>query len=79
MITEQPADSSLSNEVIHVLNDLNPWWDSGKTRREPPLYLRRGVPDLQERMMRPKGLIEVVRGPRQVGKTTAMEQIISHR
>lgn len=28
--------------------------------------------------MRPQGLIEVVRGPRQVGKTTAMEQIISH-
>ena len=33
---------------------------------------------LLERMVRPQGLIEVVRGPRQVGKTTAIEQIIEY-
>lgn len=69
-------ESNLSGEVIDVLKDLNPWWETGRLRRSPPPYLRRGVPDLLERMLAPRGLIEVVRGPRQVGKTTAVEQII---
>ena len=65
-------------EVINILNDLNPWRFSGKMRKPPPPYQRRGVPDLLKRMERRQGLIEVVRGRRQVGKTTAIEQIVHH-
>src|SRR5262245_25605132 len=68
--------ATLTDEVINVLKDLNPWWERGRLRRPPPSYLRRGVPALLQRMLARKGLIEVVRGPRQVGKTTAIEQII---
>ncbi len=78
MIAEQPVNAPLENEVVQVLYDLNPWWTSGELRRKPPVYLRRGVPELLQRMIRPRGLIEVVRGPRQIGKTTAIEQIINH-
>jgi uncharacterized protein len=78
MVNERPPEASLAGEVINILNDLNPWWFSGRMRKPPPPYQRRGVPDLLKRMERPQGLIEVVRGPRQVGKTTAIEQIIHH-
>ncbi|HZE95463.1 MAG TPA: ATP-binding protein [Planctomycetota bacterium] len=67
----------LSTEVIQILKDLNPWWDTGKLRREPHPYHRRGVRELIHRLSSPKGLIEILRGPRQVGKTTALEQIVS--
>jgi predicted AAA+ superfamily ATPase len=70
------VEASLSGEVIAVLRDLNPWWETGKLRRSAPPYRRRGVPALLQRMLARKGLIEVIRGPRQVGKTTAIEQII---
>ncbi len=78
MVNEQVTDSLLDDEVINILMDLNPWWETGRMRRPPHSYQRRGVPDLLQRMVRPQGLIEVVRGPRQVGKTTAIEQIIEH-
>ena len=78
MANERPTEASLAGEVINILNDLNPWWFSGRMRKPPPPYQRRGVPDLLKRMERPQGLIEVVRGPRQVGKTTAIEQIVHH-
>ena len=78
MVNEQVTGSPLDDEVIKILEDLNPWWQTGKMRRTPPSYHRRGVPELLKRMERPQGLIEVVRGPRQVGKTTAIEQIIEH-
>ena len=67
---------AMPQEIIQVLEDLNPWWRTGKPRKTPPAYLRRGVPELAARIGRAKGLIEIVRGPRQVGKTTAIEQII---
>ncbi len=63
-------------EIIQVLEDLNPWWKTGRLRKSPPTYLRRGVPELVARISRSKGLIEIIRGPRQVGKTTAIEQIV---
>lgn len=65
-------------EVIQILSDINPWWETGKLRKSAPPYLRRGVPEFLARLQRPRGLIEVIRGPRQVGKTTAIEQAIEH-
>lgn len=67
----------LSPEAVTVLMDLNPWWeDPDRIRPLPPEYRRPVVRELAERLRRPKGLIEVVRGPRQVGKTTGIYQII---
>jgi predicted AAA+ superfamily ATPase len=68
----------LSNDIVQILNDLNPWWETGTLRKAAQPYQRRGVPELLRRVTRPQGLIEVIRGPRQVGKTTAIEQIIDH-
>jgi predicted AAA+ superfamily ATPase len=67
----------LSQEAIHVIFDLNPWWRSpGTVRPAPPAYRRPVVRDLRQRLHRRQGLIEVLRGPRQVGKTTGIHQII---
>jgi predicted AAA+ superfamily ATPase len=67
----------LSAESIAVLRDLNPWWvNPAAVRPEPPAYRRPLVRELAARLMRPKGVVEVVRGPRQVGKTTGIYQII---
>lgn len=68
---------AFSPEAGHVLRELNPWWsEAGTVRPEPPRYRRPAVQELRERLRRPRGLIEVVRGPRQVGKTTGIHQII---
>lgn len=44
-------------------------------RPGPPRYRRPLVEELRARLEKPRGLIEVVRGPRQVGKTTGIYQI----
>src|SRR6266849_2842651 len=68
---------ALSTESEQVLRDLNPWWvNPASVRPEPPTYRRPLVRELAARLARPKGVIEVVRGPRQVGKTTGIYQII---
>jgi len=68
---------TLSPEAAHVLRDLNSWWDDpGLVRPEPPRYRRPLVLELFDRLRQSRGLIEVVRGPRQVGKTTGIYQII---
>ncbi len=76
--TNPPPAAEISAEVVQVLEDLNPWWTTGRLRKPPPAYLRRGVPELVARIARNKGLVEIIRGPRQVGKTTAIEQIVHH-
>lgn len=68
---------ALSAEAVAVLRDLNPWWKSPKTvRPTPPAYRRPLIREMAQRLRPAKGLIEVVRGPRQVGKTTGLYQII---
>lgn len=67
----------ISQESIQVLRDLNPWWaDPAVVRPEPPRYRRPRILELAHRLSRGQGLIEVVRGPRQVGKTTGIYQIV---
>lgn len=68
----------LAAEVVEILKDFNPWWETGALRKPSPPYQRRGIPALLQRLSRRTGLIEVLRGPRQVGKTTALEQAIEH-
>jgi hypothetical protein len=68
---------ALSAEAAQILRELNPWWrEPGAVRPDPPHYRRPLVAELLRRLERPRGLIEVVRGPRQVGKTTGIYQII---
>jgi uncharacterized protein len=69
----------LGQEVIDVLTDLNPWWTTpGLVRPTPPEYRRRAVLEIENRLKGPGRLIEVLKGPRQVGKTTGLHQIIQH-
>jgi predicted AAA+ superfamily ATPase len=68
---------SLPQEVIDVLTDLNPWWGTpGLVRPTPPKYRRREILEIQKRLRGPGRLIEVLKGPRQVGKTTGIQQMI---
>lgn len=67
----------LSDEAAQVIRDLNPWWDDPqRIRPDPPPYVRPRVRELAERIAKPKGLVEVIRGPRQVGKTTGVFQVV---
>jgi len=69
---------ALPEDVESILRDLNPWWESGRLRTAPPPYHRRGVDAIIHRLRQKSRLIEVIRGPRQVGKTTAIEQAVQH-
>ncbi|HMM36316.1 MAG TPA: ATP-binding protein [Thermoanaerobaculia bacterium] len=67
----------LSQESIQVLRELNPWWgDPPVVRPTPPRFRRRAILDLAARLTEPRGLVEIIRGPRQVGKTTGLHQIV---
>ncbi|MBI2900198.1 MAG: ATP-binding protein [Planctomycetes bacterium] len=67
----------LSPETVRVLRDLNPWWEvPGRVRPEPPPYVRPATRAVLERLRSEGSLIEILRGPRQVGKTTAIYQIV---
>ncbi len=69
--------TGLDPETVRVLRDLNPWWVSpGSVRPSPPPYRRRLVREVFTRLSGRGRLIEILRGPRQVGKTTALSQII---
>lgn len=63
--------------AVRVLEDLNPWWSPRiEGSFTAPAYRRPLVRDLLARVRKSKGVIEILRGPRQVGKTTAVHQII---
>src|SRR5262249_9525584 len=68
---------NLSQEVIDVLRDLNSWWvEPNAVRPSPPEYRRRAIVEIENRLKGPGRLMEVLKGPRQVGKTTGIYQII---
>jgi len=67
----------IPEEAIGVLRDLNPWWaDPQVVRPVPPPYRRRTILEIGARLRSRGKLIEVLRGPRQVGKTTGVQQVI---
>lgn len=69
--------AELRPEIEQILRDLNSWWDQdAAVRPAPPPYRRRSVPVVLKAISRPKSLIQVLRGPRQVGKTTALYQLV---
>lgn len=67
--------ASLSDDLIQDILRDNPWWQGQPGKLLPPH--RRGFVDAIQRKMNGRlAPITVVRGPRQVGKTTAQLQVI---
>ncbi len=60
-----------------LLWDMNPWW-SGKPMRPLPPFHRRAFFATLRKIKEGLAPVTVLRGPRQVGKTTLQEQIIEH-
>lgn len=73
--TANPPSPSLSPELIQELHRLNPWWSGDKPPPQPEME-RHLVSQIRRQMDSAIAPITVVRGPRQVGKTTAQLQII---
>jgi hypothetical protein len=67
----------LSEELEHHLRSTNPWWQGKPMRPLPPFRRWLFEPALQ-RLKTGLAPVTVLRGPRQVGKTTLQEQIIDH-
>lgn len=64
-------------ELPALLRGLNSWWaPPHAVRPEVPAYRRRQTRALAERLGSRSPLIQVIRGPRQVGKTTAILQLV---
>ena len=71
----EPAEAVFSVPFGRHLNRMNPWWQEG-TVPLMPRTMRDLVPLVERRMRQRLAPIIVVRGPRQVGKTTAQLQVI---
>ena len=68
--------SGLDPLTVAELRRQNPWWQG---RAMPPLpeFRRWPFKRLRERLLTPLAPILVLRGPRQVGKTTLLQQLIA--
>lgn len=67
----------LPGDLEAFLSGTNPWWNDKPMRPLPPFQRWLFEPTLQ-RLKSGLAPITVLRGPRQVGKTTLQEQIIYH-
>lgn len=66
---------SLSPDLVNNLRRFNPWWEGLPSVRLPP-HRRTMVGAIHKRLRQRLAPIVTVRGPRQVGKTTAQLQVI---
>jgi len=69
-------DGGLSPQLVDDLRRLNPWWEDAPMPPQPKTR-RHLVGQIRRRLEAGLAPIVVVRGPRQVGKTTAQYQMIS--
>ncbi len=67
----------LPPELDSFLRNINPWWE-GKPGRVLPVHKRWIFNPILKRLEGKLAPIVILRGPRQVGKTTIQEQIIRH-
>lgn len=67
----------LRGDTEAFLNNTNPWWKNKPLRLLPP-YKRWLFTITLQRLKEGLAPVTVLRGPRQVGKTTLQEQIIEH-
>jgi len=65
----------LPEGILATLRLQNPWWE-GKPMRQLPVTRRHLVAKIHSRLQARIAPILVVRGPRQVGKTTAQLQVV---
>ena len=67
----------MSEELYRKLLVYNTWWQTGKVKKElTPKFRRELFKKLIERIKLPR--IQAILGPRRVGKTTMMFQLIEH-
>ena len=66
---------SLDQELVQNLRRMNPWWEGLPSVVLPP-HRRTFVAAIHKRLRQRLAPIVTVRGPRQVGKTTAQLQVI---
>jgi predicted AAA+ superfamily ATPase len=69
------SDLFVQGEVISDLRRMNPWWEANPAQALPPTR-RHLVGSIHRRLERKLAPIVVVRGPRQIGKSTAQNQVI---
>jgi predicted AAA+ superfamily ATPase len=67
----------LPGELEFFLHDTNPWWH-GKPMRPLPPFRRWLFEQSLQRLKAGLAPVTVLRGPRQVGKTTLQEHLIEH-
>jgi hypothetical protein len=67
---------TLSDELVRDLRRMNPWW-TGDLMRPLPQTRRHLVQTIHRRLKTGLAPIVVVRGPRQIGKTTAQLHVLS--
>jgi predicted AAA+ superfamily ATPase len=67
---------SLPHELVADLRRQNPWWEGSPLPPVPP-YRRWPFAKLKTRLEEPLAPILVIRGPRQIGKTTLQLQLVS--
>jgi len=70
-------NTSLPEAVTTYLRETNPWW-AGRPGRVVPTYRRWVFRTALEKLLGGLAPVLVLRGPRQVGKTTLQEQIVRH-
>ncbi len=77
-MTKDIADiARMPLDVDAFLRETNPWWE-GKPGPEPPPYRRWAFHEVLKKLDYGLAPAVVLRGPRQVGKTTLQLQIIRH-
>ncbi|MCL4741789.1 MAG: AAA family ATPase [Phycisphaerales bacterium] len=67
----------LPPELDEFIRRMNPWWE-GKPGRVLPDFRRWAFAKAQNGLLRGVAPITVIRGPRQIGKSTIQDQIIEH-
>lgn len=81
MTRKEPAPPQpslgLAPELEAFLQDTNPWW-AGRPMRPLPPFRRWPFEHTLQRLKSGLAPVTVLRGPRQIGKTTLQEQLIEH-
>lgn len=73
--SDQTSGKALPPPVETYLRETNPWWDS-RPRLPVPPFRRWGYHAVQRKLRAQLAPAVVLRGPRQIGKTTIQMQII---
>jgi hypothetical protein len=76
MKTVQFIKTSLPEDLVAELQDINPWW-AGKPAPRTPLFRRWIFEHLQRQFTSGITPAVLLRGPRRVGKTVLVQQIIA--